>query len=102
MQVFRLVALAGGAGADVVLDGATKTRRMEVPAEAMQRALDAFVTVVVNGGDQLVKKRRRRRNVEAAVVGHEVVDEGPSARARARRELLLQRHQGRISSVGLA
>ena len=50
----------------------------------MQRALDAFVAVVVNGGDQLVKKRRRRRNVEAAVVGHEVVDEGPGARARAR------------------
>jgi len=35
---------------------------MEVPAEAMQRALDAFVTVVVNGGDQLVKERRRRRD----------------------------------------
>jgi len=62
VQVFRLVALAGGAGADVILDGATETRRVEVPAEAMQRALDALVAVVVNGGDQLVKERRRRRD----------------------------------------
>ena len=55
MQVLELVPLAGGAGADVILNHLVKVGRVEVPAEAMERALNTLVAVVVGGGEHLVE-----------------------------------------------
>jgi hypothetical protein len=64
--------------------------------------LDAFVAVIVHGGDELVEEWRRRRNVEVVVECHKAIVERPGARSLACCELLLERRQSRGDGVGLA
>ena len=56
MQVLGLVPLAGGAGADVILHRRAKIGRVEVPAEAMERALNTLMSIVVDSGEHLVEQ----------------------------------------------
>jgi hypothetical protein len=52
----RLVALACGTGAYVVLDHSPEVGGVKVTAETVHSTLDAFVAVVVHGGDELVEE----------------------------------------------
>ena len=50
---------------------------VEVAAQPMESALDAFMPVLVHRHHDLLNKQRGWRNVEPSVVLHHVVGEGP-------------------------
>ena len=56
MQVLGLVPLAGSVGADVILHRLAKVGRVEVPAEAMERALNTLMSVVMDDGEHLMEQ----------------------------------------------
>jgi hypothetical protein len=53
---------------------------VEVTAEAMERALDPFMAVAVNSGEELPKKWGTRWDVEAPLERHQAIDDGPGRR----------------------
>jgi len=56
VQVLELVPLAGGAGADVILHRLAKVGRVKVPAEAVERALNTLMSVVMDDGEHLMEQ----------------------------------------------
>lgn len=95
-----LVPLTRGAGAYEVLDDGAEAGGMDVAAESMKGALDTFMAVVVDGGDDLVEEWGAGRDVEAPLVRDQAVDEGPRRLAAIREDLVLERDQGGVLGVG--
>ena len=53
MQVFRLVALAGCARLDVVLNHLAKIGGVEVATQTVKGPLDPFMAIIMDGGQEL-------------------------------------------------
>jgi hypothetical protein len=53
--MLRSIALVGGARTNEVLDHRSQVGRVEIVAEAVKRALDPFMAIVVNSGKELLE-----------------------------------------------
>ena len=81
MEVLRLVTLARYARTHKILHHLTHVREVKITAESMERALDAFVPILVNGHHDLLDQRGRQRDVEMPPELNHAVDERPRGAA---------------------
>ena len=102
MQVLRLVPLTSRTGPHEVLHVPSHVGEVEVATKSVQRAVDALVAVIMYRGHDLLQEGRGRRYVQAPLVGDHVVDHRPRSGARASANLVVDGHQGRIRSLGVA
>ena len=75
---------------------------MKVAPQTVQRALDSFMAVLVDGCHDLLHEGRRRWNVEAPAELHHVVDDCPRCFSRARAYFILESDECRVEELCLA
>ena len=93
MQVFRLVALAGRASLDVVLNHLAKVGRVEIMTRSVKGALDAFMAIVVHCSEEFLEERGAGRDVEAPLEHHQSISEGPRSHALIGDDFILDCNQ---------
>jgi hypothetical protein len=68
-------------------------RKMEVAVEAVKRAMDALVPILMNSRHNLLQQRGGGWDVEAPSIGDHVIDHCPRRNACTRANLLMDGHQ---------
>ena len=102
VQVLRLVPLTNGARAHKILHKLLHVRKMKVAAQSVQRALDSFMSILMDSGHDLLNEGGRRGNVQAASELHHVVDDRPRCPAGARAHFVLDSDEGRVGELCLS
>lgn len=74
---------------------------MEVAAQAIESALDAFMVVIVDGGDHLLQEGRGRRDLEASLECDQAIDDGPWCHALPDIDLGPEGHQSWVRIIGV-
>ena len=97
-----LVALTGGTSANKVLHQAPQVGEVEVAAESVYGALDAFMAIIVSGSQDQLQQWRCWWNVQATIKHNHTVEHGPRRGVGARANLLLESDEGGIGGLRLA
>ena len=74
---------------------------MEISTDAVQRALDAFVAVLVDGGEEFLQQGGARWDVEAPLERDQAIDEGPRSATLVGGDCFLDDNQGGFQLMGL-
>jgi len=97
VEVFDLVSLADDAGTNEVLDGSMRVRHVEVAAQSMEGALDAFMIVVVSRGEDRGQQGERGGHEETVVEGYHPVHQAPRFSQLAGHQSCAKLAQGLVS-----
>ena len=101
MQVFRLVALAGRASLDVVLNHLAKVGVVEITTQPVKGALCAFMAIVVHCSEEFLEERGVGWDVEAPLECHQSISEGPRSHALIGDNFILDCNQRGVLVSGL-
>ena len=100
--MLRLVPLTSGACMHKILHELLHVRKMKVAAQSVQRALDSFMSILMDSGHDLLNEGGRQWNVQAPGELHHVVDDHPRCPAGARAHFVLDSDEGRVGELCLA
>ena len=97
-QVFGFIPLADHAHPNELLHQSFHVKKVEVAAQPMQRALNAFVPLLVDGLCDFLEGRRRR-DVEPPVELDHAIDQGPWRVVGPCSDLIAERHEARVRGL---
>jgi hypothetical protein len=101
VHVLRLVALADHALAHLVLHKLFHIREMKIAPEAVKRALDALVTVLMDYPQDFLQQRGVRWYIHPVVELHHAVHDRPWRWIATRGDLCMESEEGRVPELSL-